>query len=84
MHDLRGNYILSLNKPGTTSYGLTPFFSSCSYSEIRDETKFMHVCMLPFAGRVRTLCNLRLQWLPYDTKNDFSLEYINHRILTLN
>ena len=26
MHDLRGNYILSLNKPGTTSYGLSSFF----------------------------------------------------------
>ena len=27
MHDLRGNYILSLNKPRTTSYGLSFFFS---------------------------------------------------------
>ena len=27
MHDLRGNYILSLNKPGTTSYDLTSLFS---------------------------------------------------------
>ena len=26
--------------------------------------KFVHVCMLPLAGRVRTLCNLRLQCLP--------------------
>ena len=25
MHDLRGNYILSLNKPRTTSYGLSFF-----------------------------------------------------------
>ena len=25
MHDLRGNYILSLNKSKTTSYGLTSF-----------------------------------------------------------
>ena len=25
MHDLRGNYILSLNKPKTTSYGLGTF-----------------------------------------------------------
>ena len=37
-----------------------------SYSEIRDEIKFMHVCMLPSAGRVRALCNLRLECLPYD------------------
>ena len=26
MHDLRGNDILFLNKPGTTSYGLSPLF----------------------------------------------------------
>ena len=26
LHDLRGNYILSLNKPRTTSYGLSSFF----------------------------------------------------------
>ena len=26
MHDLRGNYILFLNKPRTTSYGLRSFF----------------------------------------------------------
>ena len=26
MHGLRGNYILSLNKPGTTSYGLSSLF----------------------------------------------------------
>ena len=25
MHDLRTNYILSLNKPGTTSHGLSSF-----------------------------------------------------------
>ena len=25
-----------------------------------------HVCMLPSAGRVRALCNLRLQCLPHD------------------
>ena len=30
MHDLRGNYILSLNKPGTTSYGLSSPFSYIS------------------------------------------------------
>ena len=30
MHDLRGNYILSLNKSGTTSYGLSSFFSYVS------------------------------------------------------
>ena len=30
MHDLRGNYILSLNKPGTTSYGLISVFSYVS------------------------------------------------------
>ena len=30
MHDLRGNYILSLNKPGTTSYGLSSLFSYIS------------------------------------------------------
>ena len=26
MHDLRGSYILFLNKPGTTSYGLSSLF----------------------------------------------------------
>ena len=30
MHDLRGNYILSLNKPGTTSYVLISLFSYVS------------------------------------------------------
>ena len=30
MHDLRGNYILFLNKPGTTSYGLSYPFSYVS------------------------------------------------------
>ena len=30
MHDLRGNYILFLNKPGTTSYGLSSLFSYVS------------------------------------------------------
>ena len=53
------------------------------YSEVRDEIKLMPVCMLPLAGRVRTLCNLRLQCLPYDRENDFCLEYISHLILTL-
>ena len=28
--------------------------------------KLMTVCMLPLEGRMRTLCNLRLQCLPYD------------------
>ena len=40
---------------------------SRSYSEIwRDEIKFMHVCMLTSAGRMRTICNRRLKCLPYD------------------
>ena len=30
MHDLGGNYILFLNKPGTTSYGLISLFSYVS------------------------------------------------------
>ena len=30
MHGLRGNYILFLNKPGTTSYGLSSLFSYLS------------------------------------------------------
>ena len=30
MHDLRGNYILSLNKRGTTSYDLSSLFSYVS------------------------------------------------------
>ena len=30
MHDLRSSYILSLNKSGTTSYGLSSFFSYVS------------------------------------------------------
>ena len=45
--------------------------------------KLMTVCMLPLAGRMRTLFNLRLQCLPYDRENDFSLQYISHLILTL-
>ena len=28
--------------------------------------KFMHVCMVPLVGRVHTLRNLRLQYLPYE------------------
>ena len=30
MHDLRGNYILFLNKPGTTSYGLSSLLTFVS------------------------------------------------------
>ena len=30
MHDLSGNYILFLNKPGTTSYGLSSLFAYVS------------------------------------------------------
>ena len=30
MHDLRGNYILSLKKPGTARYGLSSLFSYVS------------------------------------------------------
>ena len=30
MHDLRGNYILSLSKPETSSYGLSSLFSYVS------------------------------------------------------
>ena len=129
MHDLRGNYILFLNKPGTTSYGLSSLFSylsaklqnalpdfirtyeftgfkreyraafctaaflfneyifkyyvfsrylynakyfscKCNVSKILAPVvirkKLMTVCMLPLGGRMRTLCNLRLQCLPYD------------------
>ena len=40
--------------------------------------------MLPLAGRMRTLCNLRLQCLPHDRKSDFCLVYLSHRILMLN
>ena len=29
--------------------------SACNFSEIRDERKFTHVCMLPLAGRVNIL-----------------------------
>ena len=58
--------------------------SSCNYSEIRDEKRFKHVSMLPLAERVRTLCNARLQCLPYERENDFCFEYISHRNLTLN
>ena len=61
--------------------------SFCSYSEIRDEIKFMHACMyvcvLPLAGRMPILCNLRLLCLPYERENDFSVKYISHLILTL-
>ena len=38
---------------------------------------------LPLAERVRTLCNARLQCLPYERENDFCFEYISHRNLTL-
>ena len=55
-----------------------------SYSEIRDEIKYMHVCMLPLAGRVRTLCNLRHQCLPYDRQMNFPLDNLSDRINTLN
>ena len=40
--------------------------SFCSSYEIRDESQFMHVCMLTLAGRVRTLCISRTQCLPYE------------------
>ena len=33
---------------------------NCSHSKIRDEM-FMHICLLPLEGHVRTLCNPRLQ-----------------------
>ena len=52
MHDLRGNYILSLNKPRTTCYGLN-YFSHVSaklrnaLSDFILTTEFMQVCMLP-------------------------------------
>ena len=58
--------------------------SSCNYSEIRDERRFSRVSMLRLAERVRTLCNARLQCLPYERENDFSLEYLSHRNHTLN
>ena len=129
MHDLRGDYILFLNKPGTTSYGLSSLFSyvsaklrnalpdfirtseftgfkresratfctaaflfneyifkyyvfsrylytmmyfscKCNVSKILAPVvirkELMTVCMLPLAGRMRTLCNVRLQCLPYE------------------
>ena len=34
----------------------------------------MHVSVLPLAGRVRTICNLRLQCLPYEREIDFSVQ----------
>ena len=49
-----------------------------------DERRFTHVSMLPLAERVRTLCNARLQCLPYERENDLCFEYISHRNLTLN
>ena len=63
------------------------FSSKCNVSKILApvviQKKLMTVCMLPLEGRMCTLCNLRLQCLPYDRQNDFSLEYISHLILTL-
>ena len=57
MHDLRGNYILSLNKPGTTSYGVSCLFSYVS-AKLRNElsdfirtyefTGFKTECMATF------------------------------------
>ena len=35
MYDLRGNYILFLNKPGTTSYALS-FLFSCISAKLRN------------------------------------------------
>ena len=127
MHDLHGNYTLSLNKPKTTSHGLSSFsyvsaklrnalsdfIRTIEFTGFKRESRaafctaaflinislnivylvmylcmlsilavkcnawkrialvvilknFKHVCMLPLAGRMRTLCNLRLQCLPYD------------------
>ena len=58
------------------------FICKCNISKILAlvviRKKLMTVCMLPLGGRMRTLCNLRLQCLP-----DFSLECISHLILTL-
>ena len=35
--------------------------------KVQMKHSFIHACMLPSAGRMRALCNLRLQCLPYDT-----------------
>ena len=38
--------------------------------KVQMKYSFIHACMLPSAGRMRALCNLRLQCLPalpYDT-----------------
>ena len=46
------------------------FSCKCNVSKILAPAvireKLMTVCMLPLGGRMRTLCNLRLQCLPYD------------------
>ena len=54
------------------------FSLKCSVSKIlalvanlKFKIKFVYVCMLPLAGRVRTFFNPRLQWVPYGRYNDF-------------
>ena len=40
--------------------------------------------MLRLGERLRTLCNARLQCLPYERENDFFFEYLSHGNHTLN
>ena len=50
-------------------YNVKYFSCKCNVSKILAPVvirkKLMTVCMLPVGGRMRTLCNLRLQCLPY-------------------
>ena len=48
MHDLRGNYILFLNKHGTTSYGLSSLFSYVS-AKLRNAPPDF-ICSYEFIG----------------------------------
>ena len=48
MHDLRGNYILFLSKPGTTSYGLSPLFSYVSAKLRNALPDFIRTCTAAF------------------------------------
>ena len=69
MHDLGVNYILFLNKPGTTSYGLSSLFSYVSaklrnalpdFIRTYEFTGFKREVRAPFSKRLFFLMNISL------------------------
>ena len=69
MHDLCGNYILFLNKPGTSSYGLSSLFSYVSdklrnalpdFIRTYEFTGFKRECRAAFVQRLFFLMNISL------------------------